>query len=45
VVNRIISNLAVLDVTPAGLVLRALAPGVTKEQVAAVTEPPLTSQL
>ena len=39
VVNRVITNLAVLDVTADGLVLRALAPGVTQEQVAAVTEP------
>jgi 3-oxoacid CoA-transferase subunit B len=45
VVNRIITNLAVLDVTSDGLVLRALAPGVTEEQVAAVTEPPFTTQL
>ncbi len=45
VVNRIITNLAVFDVTPDGLVLRALAPGVTEEQVAAVTEPPFSTQL
>ena len=45
VVNRIITNLAVLDVTPDGLVLRALAPGVTEEQVAELTEPPFTTQL
>jgi 3-oxoacid CoA-transferase subunit B len=45
VVNRIITNLAVLDVTPDGLVLRALAPGVTGEQVAELTEPPFTSEL
>ena len=40
VVNRVVTNLAVLDITPDGLVLRALAPGVTQEQVAALTEPP-----
>ena len=45
VVDRIITNLAVFDVTPNGLVLRALAPGVTEEQVAALTEPPFTTQL
>jgi 3-oxoacid CoA-transferase subunit B len=45
VVNRIITNMAVLDVTADGLVLRALAPGVTEEQVAALTEPPFTAQL
>jgi 3-oxoacid CoA-transferase subunit B len=45
VVNRIITNLAVLDVTPDGLVLRALAPGVTEEQVASLTEPSFTTQL
>jgi len=45
VVNRIITNLAVLDVTPDGLVLRALAPGVTEKQVAELTEPPFATQL
>ena len=45
VVNRIITNLAVLDVTPDGLVLRALAPGVTEDQVAELTEPPFLTQL
>jgi 3-oxoacid CoA-transferase subunit B len=45
VVNRIITNLAVLDVTSDGLVLRALAPGVTEEQVAELTEPPFRTQL
>jgi 3-oxoacid CoA-transferase subunit B len=33
VVNRIITDLCVLDVTPEGLKLVELAPGVTKEQV------------
>ena len=41
VVHRIITDLCVIDVTPAGLVLVELAPGVTAEQVASKTEPPL----
>ena len=45
VVDRVITNLAVLDLGPGGLVLRTLAPGVTEEQVAAVTEPPFTVDL
>ncbi len=38
VVNRIISDLAVMDVTPDGLVLREIAPGVTVEDVLKMTE-------
>ncbi len=38
-IQRIITDLAVLDVTSEGLVLRELAPGVTVDEVRAVTEP------
>ncbi|MBI2371134.1 MAG: 3-oxoacid CoA-transferase subunit B [Deltaproteobacteria bacterium] len=41
-VKKIFTNLAVIEVGPAGLVLLEVAPGVTPEQVAAATEPPLT---
>jgi 3-oxoacid CoA-transferase subunit B len=41
VVNRIITDLCVLDVTPAGLRLVELAPGVTPEEVREKTEPEL----
>jgi 3-oxoacid CoA-transferase subunit B len=41
VVHRIITDLAVLDVTPAGLVLRETAPGISVEQVRTATEPEL----
>jgi 3-oxoacid CoA-transferase subunit B len=39
VVQRIITDLAVLDVTPDGLVLRELAPGVTVDDVRRATGP------
>ncbi|MFA6575513.1 MAG: 3-oxoacid CoA-transferase subunit B [Nocardioides sp.] len=41
VVNRVITDLAVIDVTPHGLVLVECAPGVTEDQVRAATGAPL----
>jgi 3-oxoacid CoA-transferase subunit B len=40
-VNRIITDLAVIDVTPAGLVLRERAPGISADTVQSLTEPTL----
>ena len=42
VVDRIITDIAVLDVTPAGLVLREMAEGVTVEEVREKTGAPVT---
>ena len=41
VINRIITDLGVLDITPKGLKLVELAPGVTKEEIIAKTGAPV----
>lgn len=45
VVDRIITNLAVFDVTDEGLVLRRIAPGVTEDEVRAGTAAPFVVDL
>src|SRR5438093_2001734 len=40
-VNTVMSELAVIDITPQGMLLREIAPGVTPEDVQRVTEPKL----
>jgi 3-oxoacid CoA-transferase subunit B len=42
VVDLIVTELAVIEVTPKGLLLREVAPGVTADDVQTVTEPTLT---
>jgi acyl CoA:acetate/3-ketoacid CoA transferase beta subunit len=41
VVDLIVTDLAVIEVTPKGLLLREVAPGLTAEDVQSVTEPKL----
>jgi len=41
VVDHIVTELAVMEITPEGLVLREIAPDTTVEQVQALTEPKL----
>jgi 3-oxoacid CoA-transferase subunit B len=43
VVNRIITDLAVIDITEDGVLLRELAPGITAETVRKRTHPPIRS--
>lgn len=45
VVNRVITDLAVIDITDAGFVLRECAPGVSVDEVQAATGAPLTIDL
>ncbi len=40
-VSKIFTDLAVMDVTPSGLVVREMAPGLTLEELQKMTEPPL----
>jgi 3-oxoacid CoA-transferase subunit B len=45
VVHRVITDLAVLDVTASGLVLRECAPGVTEDDVVAATGAPVLTDI
>ncbi|WP_207839664.1 3-oxoacid CoA-transferase [Williamsia soli] len=45
VVERIITDLCVFDITPGGLVLRELSPGITVDDIRAATEPTFTVNL
>lgn len=45
VVQRIITDLCVFDATPAGLVLKEMAPGITEDEIRAKTEPPFRTDL
>jgi acyl CoA:acetate/3-ketoacid CoA transferase beta subunit len=40
-VNTIVTEMAVIQVTPAGLVLEEIAPGLTADDVQRVTQPTL----
>jgi 3-oxoacid CoA-transferase subunit B len=42
-VHTIVTDMAVIDVTPAGLVLRERAPGISVEEIVAATGAPLTA--
>jgi 3-oxoadipate CoA-transferase beta subunit len=44
-VNRIYTDMAVLDVTPDGLAVREMAPGLTFEELQAATAAPLLKGL
>jgi 3-oxoacid CoA-transferase B subunit len=42
VVDRVYTDLAVLDVTPAGFLVREMAPGLTREELQQLTAAPLS---